>query len=197
VISRRSRVASVARVAPSVRASSATQPPRGAIYEAGAKTESEPALRPRFRAALALLEQPSAETMRAAERETLAVADVLVQRADHELPFLGIVASVRSVSDAVRVLALSLGYVLTAGSGGWTTAVWVTTSSSVDLRWTERWLTVRHAVCGADPAAYAEAVAVAHALRRGRVLAQRVPLAFVFPDEPWGARHPRDPWLPP
>lgn len=157
----------------------------GALYEAGANTENETALRPRLRAALALLAASSAEAIRAAELETLAVADVLAQRADHELPFLGLVASVRSVADAVRVFALSLGYVLTAASGGWTTAVWVTTSPTVDMRWTARWLPVRHAVCGADAEAYAEAVAVAHALRAGRELAQRAPLAFAFPDEPW------------
>ncbi len=157
----------------------------GALYEAGAKTKSEPALRPLLREALELLRAPSAEAIGAADLATLAVAAVLVQRADHELPLLGLVASLRGVADAVRVLALSLGYELTAASGGWTTAVWVTTSATVDTRWLERWLPVRHAVCGADAEAYAEAVAVAQGLRAERELAQRMPLAFVFPDEPW------------
>ena len=158
---------------------------QGALYEAGVRKKQSAPQRPLFAAALALLRTPTADALRAADLETLAVADVLVQRSDHELPFLGLIASLRGVAEAATVFARSLAYELTAESGGWTTAVWVTTSTTIETRWIARWLPLRHAVCAAAPEAYAAAVAVAHALRAERELVMRAPLAFVFPDEPW------------
>lgn len=154
-----------------------------AIYQAGT-SKVEPAHRETHVAALALLRALTAEAVRTAPVDVLAAAEHLLRRAASSVAFLGAVAALRGVCDAVRVLHEASFYGLTAGSGGWTTAVWLT-SGKPDARWAARWLQVRHAVCAASDAEYAEAVALAASLREGASLLRRAELAVVFPDEPW------------
>lgn len=157
----------------------------GAIFDAGNQRTDEPELHALRCAALALVSDPSEDGICTADLETLAAAAALVARADHTLPFLGVVTALRGLEDGVRVLERSSHYTLTAGSGGWTTAVWITTLESLQGGRIDRLLTMRHAVCAAKDAEYTRAVSLAKELRQGLDLGRRARLAYVFPDEPW------------
>ncbi len=160
---------------------------QAAIYRAGT-AKAAPELRELHARALAFIVDPSLEALRDADIETLAAAEILLQRAAPEIDFLGVVSALRGLLDGVRALHRASLYGLTAASGGWTTAVWLT-HSAADARYSSRWLPVRHAVCASGDDAYAEAVALAHGLREasgdGSELLRRARLAYVFPDEPW------------
>lgn len=135
--------------------------------------------------ALALLEGPREEGLRAATIEVLAAAEVLGARATRSVELLGIVAALRGVEDATRVMGAAAALDLTAASAGWTTAVWLERADSVNPYSVARWTALRHALCAASAPSYEVAAAIASVLRRGASLPRRAPLAFVFPDEPW------------
>ncbi|HRG96450.1 MAG TPA: DUF4132 domain-containing protein [Polyangiaceae bacterium] len=157
--------------------------PHAAIFASGS-SKVEPTHQATHEAALALLRELSEETVRGATVDVLAATEQLVRRAAGKVEFLGAIAALRGVVDAVRVLHRASAYGLTAASGGWTTAVWLTAGGPDSSR-IARALPVRHALCAAPDAEYAEAVALAASLREGAPLLERATLAFAFPDEPW------------
>ncbi len=142
--------------------------------------------------ALAFLDAPSEESLRAAPIGVLAAAEVLGARFTRSVELLGIVAALRGVEDATRVLGAAARLDLTAASAGWTTAVWLKKADSVNPYDSARWTSLRRALCAASEASYARATAIASDLRRGTSLPCRAPLAFVFPDQPWASVDLRD-----
>ena len=164
------------------------------IFDAGRDTEVEPGLRSLRVAACALLAAPSVEAIGAADIDTLAAAEPMLARADSDMGLLGAVAALRGLGDAVRVAVRSTFYKLSAGQGGWTTAVYVVSCDDYEPNHYARWLPLRHAVCGASDGDYQGAVAVAGGLRDRLDVVRRAQIAYVFPDEPWanqdlGASH--------
>ncbi len=158
----------------------------GNIYRAGLAAQTVGELDVLGKAAVAFVLAPSIDALRSAELDTLAVAEHLIQRADHGLAFLSAVVALRGLADGVHVFHRSSFFALTAGSGGYTTAVWIARrAGALDHSWPARWLPLRHAVCASNESEYAEAVSVARSLREGQDLLRRARMAFVFPDEPW------------
>jgi hypothetical protein len=155
------------------------------IFVAGFATKVERGLDALRRAAHAFTVAPDVAALRAADLETLAAAESVANRAGRELSLLAATAALRGLEDALRVAVRSTFFGLSAGEGGWTTAVWLVTRERHHPYRTEQWLALRHAVCAASEADYQKAVAIARALREGLDLSRRAQLAYLFPDEPW------------
>jgi len=157
-----------------------------AIFAAGLKTTTEPALAPLRREAHELLLRLDLDALRAAELEVLAAADTMVARVDREPSLTPAITVARGLTDAVRVAWRAWRYGLSAASGGWTTAVWLVSADERYRRRGEPWPVLRHEVCASSEEAYAAAREEARALRAGSDRPLRAALASAFPDEPWG-----------
>lgn len=157
-----------------------------AIFERGLTDGDEKKLDELRRAVHALLLEPSVEAIVAASIDTLAGAEQVMSRVDNDVDWFGIVAALRGVPFAVEVAHRSADFGLTAGSGGWTTAVWIASVANVrDRQRATRWLGLRHALCAATEPDYAAARAIAKKARAGAELGLRATIAYAFPDEPW------------
>ncbi len=157
------------------------------VFRAG-MAKGEPARAELMERALAFLADPTVDALVAADIETLAAAEVVLRRTAHGVPFVGIVGALRSIDDAVATLHRSTFHTLDAGSGGWTTAVWLADHDAAQFRdrpATSHWLPLRHAIAAAPPDLYGRAMGMAGDLRAQAPLRRRAPLAYVFPDEPW------------
>lgn len=132
-------------------------------------------------AALALLEQPTAAAIAAADLDALAAAERMLPGRDVSLTEA--VAFTRGVADAVEVKRRSLAYALT--STNWTWAVTLVAATDDPERWIGSWLPLRHAVCAASDDDYAAARARARIGWDERGVEQNARFAYAFPDEPW------------
>jgi len=154
------------------------------IYEAGTKAKIERELAPLRKAAHALLLDPTLETMRAADLDTLAAAETMLRRVDRDLSLTAAIVIARGLPDAVRVMVRSASFKL-GSEGGYTTSVFVMTAEEDGGHWGDPWPELRHAVCAASEEEYRRARDVARSLRDESSLSRKASIACVFPDEPW------------
>ncbi len=154
------------------------------IYEAGTTSATEPALRPLRLAAHALLLAPTPEALRAASIDTLAAARVMASRVDR-ISLFDAIATVRSVSDLVRVALRACDFTI-ASDGNYTVSAFIASHTrAASLGGEEQWLPVRHAICSASDEAYAAAVADATELWPSLGELKQILLGYLFPDETW------------
>jgi Domain of unknown function (DUF4132) len=148
----------------------------------------QPELAELQRSALAVVNDLSEAALVEAEIEQLVAASLLVQRAqdDGKQALVSSLVVTRGLADAIDMVLGTSAFKLGAGSGGWTTAVYLTTDGE-PRRYPVGGFGLRHAICAASDEDYR--AARTHAERRWPKLEpfDRVSVATWFPDEPWAA----------
>ncbi|MEM9191630.1 MAG: DUF4132 domain-containing protein, partial [Myxococcota bacterium] len=157
---------------------------------AGVDASPTKALRSLHREALSVIDDPSAENLRAASLHTLGAADRFAASGDPKATLTDAIVMARGVVDAVEAKIRSLDYDL-AAEPNWMVKVFLKDADREPEHRIESWVPLRHAICAADDAAYRLARDRAAWNERTSFVKSR--LAFAFPDEPWAEALLRSP----